>query len=79
MNSFFYFPLMGSALFALINTGAPTTNFSDSKALNEVCDADYSRVSAIALCKVDDPDMSFEEKVRVCTLKMRITSLPPKL
>tara|TARA_R110002050_G_scaffold186209_1_gene320406 strand:- start:310 stop:549 length:240 start_codon:yes stop_codon:yes gene_type:complete len=79
MNSFFYFPLMGTALFALINNIGPSTNFSDSKELNEVCDVDYSRLSAIALCKIDDPDMSFEEKVRVCTLKMRVTSPPPKL
>ena len=79
MNSFFYFPLMGTALFALINSNVPSTNFSDSKELNEVCDVDYSRLSAIALCKIDDPDMSFEEKVRICTLKMRVTNPPPKL
>ena len=79
MNSFFYFPLMGTALFALINSTGPSTNFSDSKELNEVCDVDYSRLSAIALCKIDDPDMSFEEKVRICTLKMRVTNPPPKL
>ena len=70
---------MGSALFALINSTGPSTNFSDSKELNEVCDVDYSRLSAIALCKIDDPDMSFEEKVRICTLKMRVTNPPPKL
>ena len=79
MNSFFYFPLMGTALFALINSNGPSTIFSDSKELNEVCDVDYSRLSAIALCKIDDPDMSFEEKVRICTLKMRVTNPPPKL
>lgn len=68
---------MGGALFALINAAGPTTNFSNSKELNEVCDVDYSRVSAIAICKIDDPDRSFEEKVRLCTLKMRVTNPPP--
>ena len=70
---------MGTALFALISKSGPSTNFSDSKELSEVCDVDYSRVSAIALCKIDDPDMSFEEKVRLCTLKMRVTNQPPSL
>jgi len=70
---------MGTALFTLVNAATPSTNFSDDKELNEVCDVDYSRVSAIALCKLDNPDMSFEEKVRVCTLKMRVQSQPPNL
>jgi|TARA_R110001583_G_scaffold138163_2_gene289789 hypothetical protein len=77
MNSFLYIPLLGSALVALININNPPISFSDGEELNEVCDVDYSRVSAIATCKIEDPDMSFEEKVRVCTLKMRVINPSP--
>ena len=76
MNSFFYIPLMGTTLLALVNINDSPKSFSDVKELNEVCDVDYSKVSAIATCKIDKTDMSFEEKVRVCMLKMRVIERP---
>ncbi len=77
MNSFFYIPLMGTTLLALVNINDSPKSFSDVKELNEVCDVDYSRVSAIATCKIDDIDMSFKEKVRMCKIKMRVINRSP--
>ncbi|HHZ96438.1 MAG TPA: hypothetical protein EYN67_13005 [Flavobacteriales bacterium] len=77
MNSFFYIPLMGTTLLALININDSPKSFSDVIEFNEVCDVDYSKVSAIATCKVDDVDMSFKEKVKVCTIKMRVINPSP--
>jgi hypothetical protein len=68
---------MGTALLTLININDSPRSFSDAKELNEVCDVDYSRVSAIATCKIDDIDMSFKEKVRMCTIKMRVINRSP--
>jgi hypothetical protein len=68
---------MGTTLLALVNINNPSINFSDVKELNEVCDVDYSKVSAIATCKIDKLDMSFKEKVRSCTLKMRVIGHTP--
>ena len=77
MNSIFYIPLLGSALVAFININSPPKSFSDVEELNEVCDVDYSRAVAIATCKIDDIDMSFKEKVRMCTIKMRVINRSP--
>lgn len=74
MNSFIAFSIMGPALFALASD-KPSLSFSDIIELNEVCEVDYLKVSPIATCKIDNPGMSFEDKVRACTLKMRAT--PP--
>jgi len=68
---------MGTALLTLININNSPKSFSDVKELNEVCDVDYSRVSPVATCKIDDLDMSFKEKVRVCTIKMRVINRSP--
>jgi hypothetical protein len=68
---------MGTTLLALVNINNPSINFSDVIEFNEVCDVDYSKVSAIATCKVDDVDMSFKEKVKVCTIKMRVINPSP--
>ena len=68
---------MGTTLLALVNINDSPKSFSDVKELNEVCDVDYSKVSATATCKIDKLDMSFEEKVRSCTLKMRVTGHTP--
>jgi hypothetical protein len=77
MNLFLHIPLMGVTLLTLISVNNSPKNFSDFEALSEVCDVEYSKVTAIATCKIDNLDMSFEEKVKFCTLKMRIVNHVP--
>ena len=77
MNLFLHIPLMGATLLTLVSVNDPPKSFPDVGEPSEVCDVDYSKVAAIATCKIDNLDMSFEEKVESCTLKMHIINRSP--
>ena len=78
MNSFYYISL-GVALYAsnASSTKDSSKLFEDylSEA-TEVCATEGLMKPAIATCKLDNPHLSFEDKVRLCTIKMRPTVTP---
>ena len=78
MNSFYYISLIGVSLLA---SGAPPDDtlklFEDYMAeTTEVCATEGNMKPAIATCKLPNPHLSFEDKVRLCTIKMRPTIAP---
>jgi len=74
MNSLYYIILVGAAI-AISDTNNSANNeelFSDYLLESaEVCATEGLMRPAIATCKLDDTSLSFEDKVRLCTIKMR--------
>jgi hypothetical protein len=64
---------------ALLTSGKKDSNnlFEDYLTeTTEVCSTEGALMPAIATCKFDNPSLSFEDKVRLCTIKMRPTVMP---
>jgi hypothetical protein len=75
MNSFYYLSLCGISAIGVSNlvVSAKAKPLADDIVGEqyETCDVEIYPLSAIATCKVEDPTLSFEEKVRYCTAQMR--------
>ena len=77
MNSFFYISLLGITLLVPASKSDSSELFEDFiKETHEVCSVNGSMRVAIATCKVDNVHLSFEDKVRLCTIKMRPVVMP---
>jgi hypothetical protein len=79
MNSFYYISLLGTTLLVPVSQSntEPNKLFDDYLLeSHEVCATDGAMKVAIATCKVDNPHLSFEDKVRLCTIKMRPVVMP---
>lgn len=75
MHSFYYISI-GIALYAS-DIQKSNKLFDDYLTeTTEVCATEGSMKTAIATCKFDNPALSFEDKVRLCTIKMRPTVMP---
>ena len=80
MNSLYYISLLGTALFIPTSTSNSQKLFDDYlMESHEVCATEGAMKTAIATCKLDDLNLSFEDKVRICTMKMRPAIVPPFL
>ena len=75
MNSFYYLSLCGISAIGVSNfvVSAKDKPLADSIAGEQykTCDVESYPFSAIATCTLEDPTLSFEEKVRYCTSQMR--------
>lgn len=77
MNSFFYISLLGATLLVPASKSDSSELFEDYlMETHEVCSTDGSMRATIATCKVDNLHLSFEDKVRLCTIKMRPVVMP---
>lgn len=76
MNSFYYISLMSTTLLVPVSTVVdPAIELTPGT--YEVCSTEGPIVTAIATCKLDNPDLSFEDKVRLCAIKMRPAKARP--
>jgi hypothetical protein len=74
MNLFYYISFLAGTTMVPVSTSIfdPQKLFDDYlMESREVCAAEGSMKTAIATCKLDNLNLSFEDKVRICTIKMR--------